>query len=91
MGQVPGVAGTVYATLNDSSGGNFYVGGSFGAAGDAIANNVARWDGQNWHALGSGVDSSVFALEMIGGELYAAGQFTSAGGVVAKRGREVER
>ncbi|MCB0252007.1 MAG: hypothetical protein KDI07_25790, partial [Anaerolineae bacterium] len=50
-------------------------------------NGVARWNGAQWHALGSGIDGDptfVFALA-IGpdGSLYAGGGFTAAGGVAA--------
>lgn len=32
-----------------------YVGGSFGTAGGVTARNIARWDGNTWSALGSGL------------------------------------
>ncbi|MDP2937139.1 MAG: Ig-like domain repeat protein [Dehalococcoidia bacterium] len=76
--------------------GNLYAGGTFTRLGDASdaggaaaaggisANNVARWDGSAWSALGSGVDSSVNALATDGsGNLYAGGSFTTAGGISA--------
>jgi hypothetical protein len=31
------------------------VGGSFETAGGVIVNNIARWDGQRWHAMGTGL------------------------------------
>jgi hypothetical protein len=34
--------------------GQLYVGGSFTLAGDMTAENIARWDGTNWSAVGSG-------------------------------------
>ena len=30
-----------------------YVGGSFNSAGDKNANNIAMYDGESWHYLGS--------------------------------------
>lgn len=62
-----------------------YVAGSFlrvtNYDGSAIAaNNIAKWNGANWSALGLGTDSTVFALAASGDYLYAGGAFTSAGG-----------
>ena len=82
--------------LDDGGGAALYVGGMFTSAGGVAANRVARWDGASWSALGSGVNdsvfptaASVFALAALddssGPALYAAGRFTSAGGVPANR------
>jgi hypothetical protein len=66
--------------------GNLYVGGNFISAGGVGATNVAKWDGTNWSALGSGTSDSVLALALDGsGNLYVGGAFTSAGGVSANR------
>jgi trimeric autotransporter adhesin len=65
--------------------GNLYVGGSFVAAGSVMANYVAKWDGTNWSALGSGMDDYVTALVVdTSGNLYAGGAFEGAGGVTVK-------
>lgn len=48
--------------------------------GNVIANNVARFDGTRWSALGAGVDGRVLALATYGGNLVAGGDFTMAGG-----------
>ena len=75
----------VYALAVDSSG-NLYVGGSFNTAGGVTANNIAKWDGTSWSALGSGMNSRVSALAFDpSGNLYAGGYFTTAGGVSANR------
>ncbi|MCW5551526.1 MAG: hypothetical protein KIS67_05090 [Verrucomicrobiae bacterium] len=80
MGGIPGTDGPVYAAVTDAAG-NLYIGGSFSIAGGVFANNVAKWDGTNWSALGSGIeDGLVHALAVSGNELYAAGQFNTAGG-----------
>jgi len=68
--------------------GSLYVGGYFEYAGNSstqefTASNVARWDGTNWFALGSGLNGPIFALATLGSTLYAGGQFTMAGGVAA--------
>jgi hypothetical protein len=65
-----------------------YAGGRFTTAGGAPANNIARWDGKSWTALGDGVNQAVTDLAFFddgGGEaLYAVGLFTTAGGQDAK-------
>jgi hypothetical protein len=72
---MPGANGSVSATAVDSSG-NLYIGGSF----TAPANYIAKWNGSAWSALGSGMNSLVCALAVIGTDLYAGGYFTTAGG-----------
>src|SRR5262249_34084660 len=44
--------------------GNLYAGGVFTTAGGVVANNIARWNGTSWAALGSGMDSYVSALAL---------------------------
>ncbi|HEX9991192.1 MAG TPA: S-layer homology domain-containing protein [Chloroflexia bacterium] len=66
------------------SGTDIYVGGNFIAAGDVAASNVAKWDGNQWSSLGSGVNHEVLALAVSDGYLYAGGRFTSAGDVPAR-------
>src|ERR1035441_1381185 len=58
-------------------------GGWFTTAGGGAANYIAKWDGSSWTALGSGMDDYVFALAVLGSDLYAGGFFTTAGGSVA--------
>ncbi|MCL4831997.1 MAG: hypothetical protein KJZ86_06135 [Caldilineaceae bacterium] len=71
--------GSVRALASDGE--NLYAAGNFTAAGLLPANNVARWDGRRWHALGSGVNGYVYALAVYKGALYAGGEFTQAGDV----------
>ena len=79
------------STLAVDGAGNLYAGGSFTSAGGADANRIAKWDGSAWSALGSGIGggSSSFSPEVNAlavdgaGNLYAGGQFTTAGGVAA--------
>jgi len=89
-----GIGGGVFG-LSASDGGfggapALYVGGVFTEVDDINANLVARWDGQAWSALGSGIDpcdSTVVAVlvvdqpSAIGPALYAGGDFHEAGGV----------
>ena len=65
------------------SGSDVYAGGDFTTAGGSAANNIAKWDGSSWSALGSGMNSSVHALAVSGSDLYAGGSFTTAGGNAA--------
>ena len=65
------------------SGNNLYAGGDFTKAGSASANRVAKWNGNNWTALGSGLNTNVQALAVSGNDLYVAGRFTTAGGKTA--------
>lgn len=70
--------------------GDVYVAGSFTTAGGTTVNNVARWDGATWNAMGSGgtkgVDNGVNAMTLdIDGNVYVAGSFANAGGAGAVR------
>ena len=79
--------GTITYCLTADNTNNFiYLGGTFtkmGGGAGTSANNIARWNGSSWAALGTGMDNSVFALTMWGGNLYAGGGFSTAGGVAA--------
>lgn len=75
-------------------GGNVYVGGQFtdahNSGGSISALGIARWDGANWHSLGSdpgangnGVSGgeytgAVIALAASGGVLFVGGEFNQA-------------
>lgn len=62
--------------------GNIYAGGYFTFAGEVAANNIAKWDGTTWSALGTGTNSHVRTLAVDDSRnLYAGGNFTTAGGV----------
>jgi hypothetical protein len=66
------------------------VGGIFGLAGGVSANSVARFNTQTntWSSLGTGssngVNNVVYALAVVGNEVFVGGAFTSAGGVSAR-------
>lgn len=82
MSGITGADGSLSATAVDGSG-NLYIGGSFTVVGGVIANGVAKWDGTNWSALGSGMNGWVGQLAVSGNNVYAAGGFTMAGGKAA--------
>ena len=63
-----------------ADGNDLYVGGSFTTAGGVSASNIAKWDGSNWSALGSGIGGGdVRALAASGGNVYVGGVYTTAG------------
>ncbi|MBF9143303.1 T9SS type A sorting domain-containing protein [Hymenobacter properus] len=87
-GTANGVNGAV-AALAIAPNGDLYVGGSFAQAGGAPANNVARWNGTAWSAVGTGTTGTGVAVQTLGvaanGDLYIGGNFTQAGGATVSR------
>jgi trimeric autotransporter adhesin len=90
---VPGIAGPVSAEIvfDDGSGPALYVAGDFTTAGNVLAKNIARWDGTDWSPLGA-VQASNDKIRTLavfddgsGPALYAGGDFTTIGGVLARR------
>src|SRR6185436_12096701 len=65
MGGLLGTDRVVLAMARDGSS-NLYVGGSFTIAGEVLANRIAKWDGNSWTSLGSGMNSNVLALAVLG-------------------------
>ena len=72
--------------------GNLYIGGLFTSIDGEIVNNIAYWDGENWHALGEGENAgvtvdesrtSVRALYADEDHLYVGGRFAQAGSIPA--------
>jgi hypothetical protein len=83
-GHCPNPLWCVTAMATDGS--NVYVAGNFAVAGGVAAVGIARWDGTNWFALGSGlasVSNLVAAISVSGGDVYVGGQFTMIGGISA--------
>jgi trimeric autotransporter adhesin len=62
---------------------NLFAGGVFDTAGGKPANNIAKWDGTSWHALGKGANSSVYASTVYNGHLIVGGYFDTIDGVPA--------
>jgi len=84
-----GVSGGMYGpnirALALDKNGNLYVGGEFTQAGNVPAQNIARWTGNQWEALGSGIEGFLYSLAVDSqNNLYAAGYITSAGSVPVK-------
>jgi hypothetical protein len=76
------------AVYDDGAGPALYVGGDFDTAGDVPASGVARWNGETWSALGTGVNGGVHAMAVYddgtGPALYVGGFMGTAGGVQAR-------
>jgi hypothetical protein len=91
FGGMPGLVGFGiydFAVFDDGAGPALYAAGDFEIAGGAEAQNIARWDGTSWSALGSGLGNPaqrVNALAVFddgsGSALYAGGSFA---GFIAK-------
>ena len=75
------------AVFDDGSGAALFAAGKFPTAGGMTVNNIARWNGTSWSALGDGLDAPVYALTVFddgtGPALYAGGAFMNAGGAPA--------
>lgn len=79
----------VLAVHDDGSGPALYAGGHFTRAGGVTARHIARWDGSEWSAVGSGMGGEVESLVSYnpgsGPVLIAGGWFGTAGGLPASR------
>ncbi|MDP2386272.1 MAG: T9SS type A sorting domain-containing protein [Bacteroidota bacterium] len=58
--------------------------GFFTQIGGISAKYIARWDGNNWNALGAGLNGRAHSLLVKNDSLYVTGYFTTAGGSSAK-------
>jgi hypothetical protein len=65
---------------------NVFVGGSFTSAGGTTGRNyIAKWDGTNWNAMGSGVGAVVNAIAVLdASNVFVGGNFTSPGNRIAR-------
>jgi hypothetical protein len=68
--------------------GDVYVGGIFDTIGGISAKNIARWDGNTWHALNAGVyndpsdsTSYVSAISVNASDVYIGGLFVYPSGL----------
>lgn len=72
------------ATFNAGFGAALYVGGDFTTVNGMNANRIAKWNGSQWFAVGSGATATVNALATFdfgtGGELWAGGTFYEMNG-----------
>jgi hypothetical protein len=73
------------AAHDDGNAPSLFAGGKFSLAGGAPASRVARWDGTSWSPVGLGIGGLVVNTLLVhddgsGPELYAGGDFATAGG-----------
>jgi len=81
-GGLSGGFGTQVQALAIAPNGDLLVGGTFSTAGGTAANNIARWNGSTWSALGGGTDDAVRAIEVLpNGDVVAGGRFVTADGI----------
>ncbi|HRQ74426.1 MAG TPA: immunoglobulin domain-containing protein [Phycisphaerales bacterium] len=86
MGLISYDDGSAFSTI--SGHGSLFVTGGFNNAGGVSANNIARWNGVQWAAVGSGLLGGPFPLGTclaihsvpLGPALYVGGLFSAAGG-----------
>jgi hypothetical protein len=83
-GRTNGLLASAFALAND--GANLYAGGLFTYTSPTNTPYVARFDGTNWHPMGSGMSplgglTTVRALACSSNNVYAGGEFSFAGGV----------
>ncbi len=72
---------------NNTPSDTIYIGGHFTVAGNQAINNIAYWDGKEWHSLGNGITGnnvSIGCMAFYKGELYVGGFIDSMGGVPSK-------
>jgi hypothetical protein len=78
-----GVSGSIWPTVHAVAVdgiGNLYVAGRFALAGKLFAGRIAKWDGQEWSTLDTGMNFGTYSLQTDAhGDLYAGGFFTQAG------------
>lgn len=76
-----GVGVETFAIVDD----DLFAGGWFYVMGVAGARSIARWDGERWHGLSTGMSDTVYAMATYDGALIVAGQFFRAGNVDARQ------
>ena len=56
-----------------------YLGGHFSQIDNLTCNDVARWDGNSWSALGAGFSGPVYDIYTNGNDIFAGGDFVYSG------------
>ncbi|MFN8166278.1 MAG: hypothetical protein U0X76_08945 [Bacteroidia bacterium] len=75
------VQGEIYAVAEDTVNHITYIGGDFNAVDGIPCAGVAKFDGTNWTALGTGITGTIIGMKWIGSDLYVVGYIQNAGGV----------
>jgi len=71
-----------YVFALEPCGQDLFVGGNFSSAGGVPIEFIARYDGADWFALGSGVNGNVWDFAQDENTLFVTGEFGTAGGVL---------
>jgi hypothetical protein len=90
VGDVQGTSGIVYDIKVSPTNGDLYITGNFSQVNGFTVNSIARYSGTpsvgTWYALGSGLSTIGYALEISSnGLVYVGGSFTTANGVTCNR------
>lgn len=82
-----GAATDVVHAIVELPNGDLVIGGQFTSVAGVAASNIARWNGNTWSPLGSGIQGGVVqALAVLpNGDLVAGGFFTTAGAVAVNK------
>ena len=79
VGSSTDINGAVYALAFDNHG-RLLAGGEFtNAGGEPNADYIARWNGKQWKALGTGTNDGVRGIFVDKNKVYVVGDFTTAG------------
>ena len=82
---VPGIPDSSIESIAVAANGDAYVAGGFEIP-SVGAKSIARWDGNRWYALGTGLSSftdRIYEVATAGNFVYAGGSFKEIGGVSA--------
>jgi hypothetical protein len=63
--------------------GDLYVTGTMDYAGGQLVKGIAKWSGNDWVAIGDGLNGHGRGLKVYDGELYVFGTFTTINGIAA--------
>ncbi|MEM8906929.1 MAG: T9SS type A sorting domain-containing protein [Bacteroidota bacterium] len=84
-GNIPNNAPIMFPHQLLVDGDALYVIGNFRNAGGVEVNGIAKWENEQWTAMGSGFNSTVYSIGKYQGELYAGGAFTQSGDEAVNR------
>lgn len=78
-----GANGTIRSIEYD--GNEYYAGGSFIGIGNKEISRLAKWNGENWEAVGEKPNGFIYDILVDDNLVYVVGSFTSIGGISANR------
>jgi hypothetical protein len=88
---IPAIGFDGVSVLAELPNGDIVAGGFFGTAGGMQVNNIARWNGSAWSAMGTGLSTTppwsktVYALSVLpNGDLLVGGGFSYASGILTR-------